>query len=279
MRVVVFFLLAALGFVGGAAAADLDDSVIRGSDVYQPEVPVYARWSGFYAGGQLGYATSHMDFTNTTGPLITNTLRGLTLETTSVPTTPVLGAEDTHSNSYGAFFGYNSQWDAIVLGVELNYNRTSLQASQSASVFFVLQSGDGNVFNTTVTGSALSHITDVGTLRGRVGYVIGNFLPYATFGLAAGRADINESTTVTFVCATVVMPSCPRVGGRILLPPQPNTLILSKWLYGYSAGLGLDAAILPNVFLRGEWEFVQFGPFSGVHANLNALRVGAGVRF
>jgi opacity protein-like surface antigen len=65
-----------------------------------------------------------------------------------------------------------------------------------------------------------------------------------------------------------------------LLPPPPvQSVILSKWLYGYSAGAGLEVAVLPNVFVRGEWEFIQFGPFSDTRANLNALRMGAGVRF
>jgi len=270
--------LAVLGFVDTAVAADLDDSFIRGSDVYQPESPSYPRWSGFYAGGHLGYATSHMDFTNVAGPLLSATLRGLTLENSSVPSTPLFGAQDAQGSSYGAFIGYNSQWEAIVLGAELNYNRTSVTGSQSATLEFIT-SDSGNTLDTIVKGTASAHITDYGTIRGRVGYIVGNFLPYATVGLAAGHADINNSTTVSFRCMTVNLPSCSAVGNFIILPPQPQGEILSKWLYGYSAGLGLEAAVLPNVFVRGEWEFIQFGPFSDARANLNALRVGGGVRF
>jgi outer membrane immunogenic protein len=279
MRVVIF-CLAMLGFVDVAAAADLDDSVIRGSDVYQPETPTYPRWNGFYAGGQLGYATSHMDFTNTTFPLLADTLRNLDFLNVGVASTPVLGEVDTHSNSYGVFFGYNSQWEAIVLGVELNYNRTSLTGSQSASPApFLVSPGDGNTYATNIVGSASTHVTDFGTLRARVGYVVGSFLPYATVGLAAGRADVNDSTTVSFTCTAVSLPTCPTVRTQIALPPQPSTLALTKWLYGYAAGLGLEAAVLPNVFVRGEWEFIQFGPFSETRANLNSLRLGGGVRF
>jgi len=270
--------LAVLGFVNAAVAADLDDSFIRGSDSFQPQSPSYPRWTGFYAGGQVGYATSHMDFSSTAGPLLSATLRGLTLENSAVPGTPLFGAQDAQGTSYGAFIGYNSQWEAIVLGVELSYNRTSLTASQSARLEFVT-SDSGNSLDTVVRGTASTHITDYGTLRGRVGYIIGNFLPYATVGLAAGRADINNSTNVSFTCMTVNPPSCSAVGNYIILPPQPQSQILSKWLYGYATGAGLEAAVLPNVFVRGEWEFIQFGPFSNTTANLNALRIGAGVRF
>jgi opacity protein-like surface antigen len=49
--------------------------------------------------------------------------------------------------------------------------------------------------------------------------------------------------------------------------------------YGFAAGLGLDVAILPNVFLRAEWEYVQFAPIHDIQVNFNTGRVGAGVRF
>ncbi|MGA2125735.1 MAG: outer membrane beta-barrel protein, partial [Xanthobacteraceae bacterium] len=134
-----------------------------------------------------------------------------------------------------------------------------------------------------VKGSALAHITDFGTLRGRIGYIVGNFLPYATVGLAAGRADINNQTNVYFACSAVGQ-TCTQ--GDVIsqtLVPLPlqgqSSEVLSKWLYGYAVGAGLEVAVLPNVFVRGEWEFIQFGPFSNTTANLNALRIGAGVRF
>ena len=48
---------------------------------------------------------------------------------------------------------------------------------------------------------------------------------------------------------------------------------------GVAAGLGMDVALTPNVFLRGEWEFVAFGPVGGIRSNINTARVGLGVRF
>jgi outer membrane immunogenic protein len=41
----------------------------------------------------------------------------------------------------------------------------------------------------------------------------------------------------------------------------------------------VDVAVLPNVFLRAEWEYVAFAPVDGIRATLNTGRVGAGLRF
>ena len=48
---------------------------------------------------------------------------------------------------------------------------------------------------------------------------------------------------------------------------------------GFLAGLGVDVAILPNVFLRAEWEYVAFTSINGISTNMNTGRVGIGARF
>ena len=47
-------------------------------------------------------------------------------------------------------------------------------------------------------------------------------------------------------------------------------------IYGWSAGLGMDWALTNNIFLRGEYEFIQF---SQMKLNLNNARAGIGVKF
>ena len=49
--------------------------------------------------------------------------------------------------------------------------------------------------------------------------------------------------------------------------------------YGYTAGLGLDVLLLPNVFLRAEREYVQFFAVQDVKIHLNTSRVGVGIKF
>jgi outer membrane immunogenic protein len=50
-------------------------------------------------------------------------------------------------------------------------------------------------------------------------------------------------------------------------------------MYGFSVGGGLDWAVTQNVFLRGEFEFVQFAPISNISVALISGRVGAGFKF
>jgi opacity protein-like surface antigen len=192
----------------------------------------------------------------------------------------MFSTQDTHNGSYGFFVGYNSQWDQVVLGIELNYNRTSLQASQSSTFSRIISPGDGFNYHTTVDALALQRITDYGTLRARAGYIMEGFMPYATVGIAVGRADINRTATVR---AEKTLPQGGGVPdldlGPLLIQPPSDGEVRTKFIYGYAAGVGLEAAILPNIFVRGEYEFLQFGPFSDMRANINAIRLGGGVRF
>ncbi len=37
--------------------------------------------------------------------------------------------------------------------------------------------------------------------------------------------------------------------------------------------------VMPNVFLREEYEYVAFSPVWGIKSNLNTVRVGGGLKF
>jgi hypothetical protein len=41
----------------------------------------------------------------------------------------------------------------------------------------------------------------------------------------------------------------------------------------------LDWALTPNIFARGEFEFVQFAPISNIAVSVASGRVGAGFKF
>jgi outer membrane immunogenic protein len=103
------------------------------------------------------------------------------------------------------------------------------------------------------TDTASYRLVDYGTFRGRAGYAFGQFLPYAELGLAVGRIDYTVSSTAA---------------------SQDNAYAL-----GFVGGLGIDIAILPNVFVRGEWEYAYFTPVKHIASSVNTARVGIGVRF
>ena len=38
-------------------------------------------------------------------------------------------------------------------------------------------------------------------------------------------------------------------------------------------------AVTQNIFLRGEYEFIQFAPVANITATISSVRVGAGFKF
>jgi outer membrane immunogenic protein len=178
-----------------------------------PDVP--SQWGGFYVGGHFGYSNLNTNFSSS--------------------------SINSAAGSYGGFIGYNTQqWDPqLVLGFEVGYNRPASLETSSIST----------------AGTAMSSykLVDYVTLRGRAGYAVGRFLPYAVLGAALGR--VNYATPTTGSSHYNVFP------------------------VGFVAGLGIDVPLLPNMFLRGEWESVILSPIGGLRSNINTARVGLGLRF
>ncbi len=267
------FLAAASG--GPAAAADLfDTSFLRGSLGGGP-----VRWDGVVMGGQLGYSNMNADFGNSTSSQIAFLLRDSALEDQFAPSGwTTLPNKLTSSKSFGAFLGYNMQWDDLVLGADIAYNRPQkLEPASSDSISrIVTLSGGAPIDTVTINASSSIQLIDYGTFRGRAGYAFGQFLPYAVLGGAVGR--FNYTTTSTVAVSQQTSPGPPPV----VIPFGPVTTTDSqtnKFGYGFLWGLGMDVAITPNIFLRGEWEYIAFNKVGDIRSTVNTGRVGLGVRF
>ena len=115
-------------------------------------------------------------------------------------------------------------------------------------------------------------ITDYATARLRAGWVVDNVLPYAMIGLAVGRAEISRYATAT---GTPVNPP----GTGTPFTRTEGTFNSSMLTWGYSAGLGADWLIVPDVFVRAEYEFVKFLLVSDFRSQVHNGRLGLGVRF
>ena len=272
-------LLTALCMLGGlfspASAADYDLPILRGSS--QPPAPVltvgpatFTRWSGFYFGGDISLGSATSDFSTATRPLVQFSLQHTTVESSDHPSDfQVLGRGSAVAAGGGAFLGYNTQWQDLVLGVEATYTHTNLNTTASS-----VPGGVARLFpdvNSTVAVGASGNLdlTDYGTARGRAGYVVGNLLPYGFVGMAVGRASYSVNT------ATLVQQASPPA--TLFVPNsagQNNAL-----LWGYTVGAGLDWALTPNILVRGEFEFVQFAPISNIAVSVATGRVGAGFKF
>jgi outer membrane immunogenic protein len=263
--------VALFGLAGIAHGADLD--VLRGSQIFAPSNPVYADWSGSYVGAQVGYGNTNMDFNAATAGLVEQLLRNTTLGAAGLSGWNVLGSADTRDLSYGGFIGYNSQWEQVVLGVEANYNRTSITGASTDSMERLVSPGDGRIYDVTVASTASMHITDYGTLRGRAGYAMGRFMPYAFVGFAMGRIETDRRADVFGTFAPV--------GNPAALTPFSLSLSQPKTVYavGYAAGGGVDVSILPCMFLRAEFEWLQLTGVSDMKSNIATGRVAAAYKF
>jgi outer membrane immunogenic protein len=298
-------LLVALGLMGGllspAFAADYDLPILRGSQPVQPIAPVttvgpatFTRWSGFYVGGVFSYSNATTDFSNATAPLVDFSLRGLTVDSASALSPSEKAVLDKGAASAfgaGGFLGYNTQWQDLIIGVEATYTHTNLNTTASSSpIGRILPS-----LNTAVALNAAGRLdlTDYGEARFRAGYVVGNLLPYGFIGMAVGRASYSVSTLADVTQDTRTTPSysCAGTNNGNISPPPPTPPPCQDFLfsnsagqnnallYGFSVGGGLDWALTQNVFLRGEFEFVQFAPITNVLVAIISGRVGAGFKF
>lgn len=125
-------------------------------------VIVTSDWSGFYVGGQLGYGRLSTDFSAEDEREI---FEGELLQGSG----PL----------FGVHAGYMFDFGRLVLGAELDYDKTQIE----------LEPGDD------FPGGAVEDIGQVDSVaraKLRVGYDAGRFLPYVTAGLARVTFDFDD---------------------------------------------------------------------------------------
>lgn len=218
----------------------------------------------------------------------------------------------THGASFGAFAGFNVQFDDIVLGIEADYTHTNQNSWSTNSISRIMTTSGGNSETVNLSGTSNTRIDDYGSIRARAGYAFGNLLPYVTAGAAIGQVTINDTVAVqnygysatTYAAnqaLTTGLPaavynhgyasfnpnfplnrSTPAGQGIQTIPYAPTTLTANartKTIGGVALGFGLEYAITPNILVRGEYQYVQFQDFNGHKAELNTVRGGAAVKF
>lgn len=269
--------VALLGMMQSAHAADMPDfPVLRGS--FEEGLSRRSvNWQGYYVGGQAGYGSTDENFTGATNTQIARLLSLTTIENEfHVSQWPLMGKESQRSTSYGAFGGYNAQWEDIVLGVEFSYmhGKSGGQSGGTMSRSFTTSDGYSNGVDSSSTASI--YISDFATFRARAGYSIDAFLPYLFGGVAIGKADIARSSSVTAAGTYVgtAVPAPPPYGPVTV---GANDVQHNHMLYGYSAGLGVDINLWGGLFMRAEYEYLRFT--STIDTSINTGRVGLGYKF
>ncbi|MBI3699512.1 MAG: porin family protein [Afipia sp.] len=267
--VVVAFTMAAAQAAYAADLPDLTNLPILRGPVRDGLTTSTKNWNGFYVGGQYGVSSTNF---GTAGAL--SALDALAASTSVAADSTLTGAQSndkTTASGWGGFAGYNAQWTDAVLGVDVNYNFAGQQASYIVTPSFTTVVTGGSTYNTTTSGAATMKITDYGSARLRAGWAVDCFLPYATVGVALGRADM---TRVINVNGTV-----DNGGGPV---PYNATGVQTKpgaFLYGYSYGGGLDLALFKGLFMRAEVEVNRFTTAWGMDATVTSARLGAGYKF
>jgi high affinity Mn2+ porin len=233
--------LAALA--GKVAAADLPVKA-------PPQLPAYD-WTGFYAGGHLGYAWGNSNWTT---PGVSGSLD---------LAQPIDIFAETGSFFAGVQAGYNYMLpNRFVVGVEADASFPSFPNLADISI-----GGSSSTFSSPVGPETYSEtVRSFGTLRGRIGYAPGRWLFYATGGFAW---TYDRSTLTNLATGVSDMPFL--------------------WRLGWAAGVGIEAPVAPHWTARLEYLFTDYGNSNVLFANasqrftsdlsLQELRAGLNYQF
>lgn len=285
-----------------ALAADYDYGPLRGTQ--PPPVAPIASWEGGYVGATAGYTQANMEFTKSLRSSVLGLTRNTALETEfGVSNLISPPADDSRTHSFGAFAGWNWQFEELVFGLEADYTRASMVGNSSDNIFRSFNTSNGYLNEVGLSGSATTHLKDYGTFRARFGYALGSFLPFVTGGAAIGRADVSSSAAIQIAGfdqatwntlfaqyqTTGIMGSVPNYGyatfNNITLARTMNGPVFvvvnktEKYALGATGGVGIDWQILPNMFLRAEYQYIHFGDFKDHKAQVNTVRAAAALKF
>lgn len=264
----------------GAQAADPPElPILRGSF---REAPVAYRtsWQGFYVGGQASYTFADMNFANSNSSLVSQLFANTALdELYALPPWFVMGTSSDKKFGYGAFAGYNWQWEDAVIGIDANYTRGALSSADGGSrTSEPPYSQLGYIYTVTNLTTAALTLHDYGSIRVRGGYSMGSFLPYAFAGLALARTDIDRGVSIGVTRQQFAPPSVPDQSPPPVVPPLGNNSSRkNQVLYGYAVGLGAEYMLFGGLFARAEWEHMRFN--SVVNVGMHTVRGGLGYKF
>ena len=291
----LWLVAAVFGSVSAAHAADMPDlPVLRGGFTDGLSKTTH-NWDGAYVGVNGGYTTDATDFSQSVVGLTNFIFRNSVLQQPTASWS-LMNKTNTQSTNFGAFVGRNWQWYDAILGLEGTYsyfNNLSTLTTGSNSLTIVNPPGDNppagttDNYNVTLTGTAAAKVKDMISLRGRVGWDGGDFMPYAFAGAAVGRMDVSRSVTSDVTLTQVVTTT--GAGGATItkttifdVPAQSQSQIQHRtnaFAVGWTAGLGVEYCIWDGLFARVEYEYVRFSPVMNTSVTLNNARVGLGYKF
>ncbi|OYX12148.1 MAG: hypothetical protein B7Z15_10440 [Rhizobiales bacterium 32-66-8] len=155
--------VSALALLGGAASA-ADLATRYPVKAVAPVVPVFS-WTGFYIGGNVGWAWQENE---------------LTVSPVFGVAPSSIGLGDSNGFAGGLQAGYNWQFaNNVVLGLEADIQWADLGTSTVGLA----------AVGPFAVGYAEGSMDYFGTIRARLGYAFDRVLPYVTGGLAYGKTN------------------------------------------------------------------------------------------
>jgi outer membrane immunogenic protein len=194
-------------------------------------VPAWS-WTGFYVGlnGGYGWGNDPVNFSPANAATPVYFTGGAV--PASITTNPKGGL-------FGGQVGYNYQWSNFVAGIEADFDAANINGTGAVST-------TADNFDPFTT-SAQRKLTDLGTLRARLGIAADRALFYATGGLAYGRTQLNTSVITPAFCGPV---------GLCAAASQ------TQWQTGWAAGAGAEWAFARAWSLRVEYLHYDLGSHS-----------------
>ena len=236
--------------VGKASAADLP---MKAPPMVAAPIP--SSWTGFYVGGNGGYAWGGNEVALISQASGTGTL----FTFPAIPPPPAVPQSGTASYSPSGGFGgvqvgYNYQFrPKWVAGVEADIQGALISGSGAGPIKTVFSDPFFGFPDWAVNGSAT--VNWFGTARARIGFLPTNdLLLYATGGLAYGEIARTASVSSTTFGATGGSGgfSCAK-GTVCFTQTDRNTQV------GWTAGIGAEYAFGSNVTLKAEYLHVDLG--------------------
>lgn len=221
-------ILASVAFSGSAFGADM---VVKAPPL--SAAPGF-NWSGFYAGGNIGYgwgtAESNITLTVPTFPV------------GPVPAT-IPDSVDPQGLIGGVQIGSNWQFSAPwVVGLEADWQGSGQKAAGSLPP----QPSTSLLGVGTIQTNYNANIEWFGTVRGRIGYALDRVLIYATGGLAYGEVKIVGNATDS---------------GTVLRFPYSETASFSGSTVnaGWTLGGGIEGVLVGNWTWKAEYLYLDLG--------------------
>jgi outer membrane immunogenic protein len=240
------FVTAAIFASGHASAADLPPA-----PVYTKAPPVYS-WTGFYVGGNGGYAWHDPTVTFTgNDDTATNVTCGGSFGGTCVPPTSF----NINGGFGGLQAGYNWQFSPKTLvGFETDFDWSRISGMGTSNF---LLAGFPSTF------SASENINSFGTVRARLGYLpTERLLTYVTAGLAYGKVDrsaVLTTSPLNNAVGTTHAFNCEN-GPNCFSGSSSGTAV------GWTAGGGAEFAVWNNISFKAEYLYVNLGGAKNVDA-------------